>query len=59
MASCKNLITANSTYSQWAGVFVKMKNGTVVYPSKFLLKSENNADVNDWIQLDIDTGDVI
>ena len=59
MASCKNLITANSTFSQWAGVFVSNQKGKVIYPSKFLLKSETNADARDWIQLDIDSGEII
>lgn len=59
MTACKNLITANSTYSQWAGIFVKMQKGEVIYPSKFVLKSEINADVKDWVQLDIENGILI
>lgn len=59
MASCKNLITANSTFSQWAGVFVSNQKGKVIYPSKFLLESETNTDAKDWIQLDIDSGEII
>ena len=59
MASCKNLITANSTYSQWAGVFVSNQKGIVVYPSKFLMNTDTNSGARDWIQLDIDSGDFI
>lgn len=58
MASCENLVTANSTYSQWAGLFVGLKNGKVVYPSKFLSNSDIQVAEKNWVRLDIKTGSV-
>jgi hypothetical protein len=59
MANCENLVTANSTFSQWAGAFVALRNGKVIYPSRFLVNSENQIAEKNWIRLDINTGSVV
>jgi hypothetical protein len=56
MASCPNLIAANSTFSQWAGVFVSSRNGRVIHPSKFLHNTEAKLAGKDWVKLDIKNG---
>jgi hypothetical protein len=56
MISCRNLIAANSTFSQWAGVFMSSRNGRVIHPSQFLHKTEANLAGKDWIKLDIHSG---
>ena len=56
MISCRNLIAANSTFSQWAGEFVSSRNGRVIYPSQFLHNTEANLVGKDWVKLDIKNG---
>ena len=58
MASCENLVTANSTYSQWAGLFVGLRNGKVIYPSKFLSNSDIQIAEKNWVRLDINNGSI-
>lgn len=53
MTCCKNLVIANSTFSQWAGVFVDSKGGHVVYPRQFLYGSESRLNYSFGIEIDM------
>ena len=56
MSRAKNIVTANSSFSSWAAVFVDRQGGKVITPEKMNFTSaEENRPAN-WVRLSISDG---
>jgi hypothetical protein len=56
MSRAKNIVTANSTFSSWAAVFVDKQGGKVVVPEKMNFTSVEDIRPANWIRLSISDG---
>lgn len=59
LSQAKNLVTANSTFSSWAGIFVEKKGGKVIAPGTMNYAATEDFRPASWIKLSIFDGSVL
>ncbi len=52
MSKCLGLVTANSTFSQWAGLLDDRAGSTIVYPKDYLIEKDSDVKtIPGWIRI--------
>ena len=59
LSFAKNIITANSSFSSWAGIFVEQNGGKVIAPNLMNHSDSKDFRPKNWIRIDINTGNLV
>jgi hypothetical protein len=58
LSSAANIVTANSSFSSWAGIFVEQNGGKVIAPNLMNYSDSKDYRPESWTRIDINSGNL-